>query len=55
MKKILLLIMVLLIACPSFAIQSAKVTKNNSQEQGLTVGLVFIILRNFKKFTIPLT
>lgn len=44
MKKILLLMVVFLLANPSFAaIQSAKVTKNNPippQEQGFTLGLV---------------
>lgn len=47
MKKILLLIFVLLLANPSFAaVQSAKVTKNNSQEQGLTVGIVQKYIHN---------
>lgn len=45
MKKILLIVIMLLIANPSFAaVQSAKVTKNNNQtlvpERGLTLGLV---------------
>lgn len=51
MKKILILMVVFLLANPSFAaIQSAKVTKNNNptfvKEQGLTLGLVQKYIHN---------
>lgn len=46
MKKILLLVIMFLLASPSFAVvQSAKVSRNN-QEQGLTVGVVQKYIHN---------